>query len=333
MRDQVQHVLDALRQQNGLYVASPSNTYHYVWIRDICYISLSELHRDGGRFEETYHSMLDIFRKYEWKLTYHAKHRPRAVYEYIHPRYSADTLEEISEPWGNAQNDAIGAFLFGIGQGLRRGKPMLRDERDAHIISLLIAYLETLEYWNDEDNGMWEENRELHASSVGACVAGLLAVQPYFAVRWEIIRAGFRALYELLPQESVSKSCDLALLSLVYPYRLLPPDLAQIVVTNVEEQLLRPRGVIRYKGDQYYQDSGKEAEWCMGLPWLGLCHAELGNRDQSLSYLALTMRVMAENMQIPELYLPEQGVANENVPLGWAHALFLVLYDRLCGTA
>lgn len=330
MRDQVQRCLDALRLPNGIYVASPSQTYHYVWIRDNCYMALSDLHRDNGQYEATYHKLLDIFRKYEWKLSYHAEHRPVETYEYIHSRYTADSLEEISAPWGNAQNDAIGIFLFGIGQGLRHGKKVLRDDGDRRVVALLIQYLATLEYWHDADNGMWEENREVHASSIGACVAGLMAVQPYFDVPWQSVQVGLRALYGILPFESATKGCDLALLSLIYPYQLVPIGMAFTIVRNVEDQLLRPHGVIRYQYDKYYQEDNCEAEWCMGLPWLGLCHAVvLANRDKALSYLLWATRAMTDHFELPEIYLPARGMPNENTPLGWAHSLWLMLYDTI----
>lgn len=328
MRDQVQHVLDTLRQPSGLYLASPSQAYHYVWIRDICYIALSELDRPGSRFEESYHALLDIFRTYEWKLRYHATTRPVATFEYIHPRYTADTLSEVHEPWGNAQNDAIGAFLFGIGQGLRRGKRMLRDAMDKELIQLLVQYLTTLRYWEDEDNGIWEENLECHASSIGACVAGLLAVKPYVQVPDNVIELGLSSLFRMLPCESVTKESDLALLSLIYPYHLIPRELAQVIVRRVEDHLLRQYGVIRYKGDLYYQENGEEAQWCMGLPWLGLCHATNGDMDTAEKYLRRTNCVM-KDANIPELYIVNQGQPNENTPLGWANALWLVLFDTV----
>ncbi len=329
MQTRVQHVLDSLRIPDGLYVASPSNTYHYIWIRDNCYIALSELDGTHGRYEQTYHALLDIFRKYEWKLAYHSVHKPKEVYEYIHPRYHAETKEEVWGPWGNAQNDAIGAFLFGVGEGLRRRRKMFRDESDVKIVSLLIKYLQTIEFWQDADNGIWEENRELHASSVGACTAGLLSIQPYFDVDISIIKKGLHALFDLLPRESASHEYDLALLSLVYPYRLLPEALARTVVRQVETQLLRQRGVIRYKGDEYYVDGGQEAEWCMGLPWLGLCHLLLGNVDKAHHYLHRVHQVMTPEGAVPELYLARQGAPNENTPLGWANALYLVLSHML----
>ncbi|EPZ44205.1 glycoside hydrolase family 15 protein [Alicyclobacillus acidoterrestris] len=329
MRDQVQQVLDTLRLANGLYVASPSNTYHYVWIRDVCYMALSDIHRDNSRFEETYHCLFDIFRKYKWKLAYHATHKPHEAFEYIHPRYTADTLEEVHEPWGNAQNDAIGAFLFGVGEGLRQGRAMLRDDEDKSILTLLVSYLITLEYWHDADNGMWEENREIHASSIGACVAGLLAIRPFVDVPWEAIQQGLCALYRLLPYESVSKEVDMALLSLVYPYRLLPAWMSEMIVERVEGTLLRRHGVIRYVDDKYYAQQGQEAEWCMGLPWLGICHALLGHREEAFAYLARSQEQMTADFELPELYQPVTETPNENTPLGWSQSMWLILYDML----
>jgi len=59
---------------------------------------------------------------------------------------------------------------------------VLRNDADKELVQLLVDYLVALEYWQDADNGMWEENREVHASSIGACVAGLLAISRYAKV-------------------------------------------------------------------------------------------------------------------------------------------------------
>ena len=64
---------------------------------------------------------------------------------------------------------------------------------------------------------MWEENMELHASSVGACVAGLRSVKMLVNVKDELIQKGEETLRFLLPRESETKETDLSLLSLIYP--------------------------------------------------------------------------------------------------------------------
>ncbi|MCL6631328.1 MAG: glycoside hydrolase family 15 [Alicyclobacillus herbarius] len=330
MRSTAHAVLETMRLPNGLYVASRSPDYRYVWIRDVCYIVLAYLDAaDDNRFEQAYHKMLDIFHHYSWKLDYHAEHRPHEVYEYIHPRYHADTLEELTEPWGNAQNDAIGAFLFGIGLGLQHGKRMLRDERDEYLIQQFIRYLTTLRYWQDADNGIWEEHREVHASSIGACTAGLLALMPFFSINWSVVQQGMSALFNILPRESASKESDLAQLSLVYPYRLLPPSMARLLIEQVERQLLRERGVIRYLGDCYYERDGREAEWCLGIPWLGLCWLTVDERDKAAAYLRWTEQIMPEPGVLPESYYGGTAQANPNTPLAWAVSMYIQLLDQM----
>lgn len=327
MKEQAYQVMESLRLPSGLYLASLSDAYQYVWVRDTCYIALANLYDTSNKYETSFHALLDIFRKYQWKIDYHTRHRPNEVFEYIHPRYTATTFEEVKAPWGNAQNDAIGLFLYCIGRGLKQGKPMLRDERDREVVSQLIRYLGVLEYWQDEDNGIWEENRELHASSIGACVAGLRELTPFFEVDEGVIEHGVEALEKLLPRESPTKAVDMALLSLIYPYQVVSTEMASQLVQRVEERLKRSHGVIRYEGDQYYNDEGLEAEWCFGFPWLGLCHAVLGNTEAATHYLNETERIMFAPGVLPELYLGKSLRPNANTPLAWANSMYVQLCD------
>ncbi|MBO9607706.1 MAG: glycoside hydrolase family 15 [Paenibacillaceae bacterium] len=336
-------VLERLRHPEHVFYASSSDDYRYVWIRDTVYMSLPYANKPDSRYEQTYHRLFDLFLSYEWKLDQLCTRRPEHVWEYIHARYSAELKEIHNQEWGHAQHDMIGAFLYGTGLGLRQGKRMLRDPRDIDIVRKLVAYLERLEYWHDPDNGMWEEGREVHASSVGACVAGLKAVQPYVNVPEALIERGLRTLLTLFPRESESKPCDLALLSLVYPYRLFTGFLGGKIVANVRDRLLRARGVIRYEGDSYYSTLeraygrsqpagfylGSEAEWTFGLPWLALCCRELGQDDDAKRFLAMTESVMLEPGVWPELYYAGTSVPNPNTPLGWSTAMYILAKEAI----
>jgi hypothetical protein len=53
---------------------------------------------------------------------------------YIHARFHPETFREFDEPWGNKQNDATGALMWGIAQGIKYGKKILRDERDRRLV-------------------------------------------------------------------------------------------------------------------------------------------------------------------------------------------------------
>src|SRR5690606_348685 len=162
-------------------------------------------------------------------------------------------------------------------------------------------------YWMDADSGMWEEWREVHSSSVGACVAGLRGLNETGLVKVHpsLITRGEETLRNMFPYESADRATDLSQLSLIYPYDIYTKEKAQEIVRRVENNLLRKRGVIRYQGDSYYSSKqllgrqlplsvyyGAEAEWTFGLPWLALCHMELGNYEKAGEYLEQTEGVM-----------------------------------------
>ncbi|MDQ0218875.1 glycoside hydrolase family 15 [Peribacillus cavernae] len=312
-------VLDQMRLPNGAYTASVSQDYGYVWIRDVIYTVLPFLHTACGRYEKAYHSLFDLFRKYEWKIDIHTKKKPVYLHEFIHSRYARD-LTELHVEWGHAQNDAIGAFLWGVGEGVRKGKKVIRDERDLQIVQKLVHYLDCLQYWQAKDNGMWEENMEVHASSVGACVAGLHAVKMLVDVKEDSIHKGEETLRFMLPRESETKETDLALLSLIFPYRIVDRRMALAIANHVSSKLERQYGCIRYEDDQYYNE-GSEAEWCFGIPWLGLCYRELGMMDKVQEYIKKTMMIVPENWEVPELYIGGKNMPNKNTPLAWAVSL------------
>ncbi|MFJ8248242.1 glycoside hydrolase family 15 protein [Peribacillus asahii] len=323
-------VLDRMRLSNGAYTASLSKDYSYVWIRDVVYTVLPFLTDSSDRYEKAYQALFDLFRNYEWKIDIHTEKKPMYLFEYIHSRYSTD-LKEIPVEWGHAQNDAIGAFLWGVGEGFRHGKKVIRDERDLQIVQKLVDYLECLQYWQAIDNGMWEENMELHASSIGACVAGLNAVKMLVNVQEELIKKGEETLRFMLPRESETKETDLALLSLIYPYRVVDRKTALKIVQNVSNKLERTYGCIRYENDQYYNE-GSEAEWCFGFPWLGLCYLELGMNNMAKQYIEKTKKIIPANFEVPELYIGGKNIPNGNTPLAWSVSLsylFLVKMDNM----
>lgn len=337
-------ILDSIRLPHGLYVASPSTHYSAVWIRDTLYISLPFLNKPCNTYERALHRLLDLLIEYEWKIDIHTKERPRETWQYIHAKYDANDVRELPEPWGHAQHDAIGLLLWSIGEGEKVGKKILRDDRDRVIVQKLVNYLRTCEYWQDEDNGMWEESREVHASSVGACISGLRAISNIADVDPQLIHRGLHTLEQLNTMETFNRVVDMAQLSLIYPHRVYSRDVAFQVLERIEQRLLRKNGVIRYIGDSYYSTLemygrynapsfyyGTEAEWCLGLPWLAICCMELGDYEKAEMYIQKTEDVMLEDGSLPELYYANTNTPNPNTPLGWANALYLVAKERFGG--
>ncbi|PIN81472.1 glycoside hydrolase family 15 [Candidatus Woesearchaeota archaeon CG10_big_fil_rev_8_21_14_0_10_32_9] len=332
------NILKNLQYTSGLFAASKkesSTGYDKSWLRDNFYECLAfYILEDWTTVEKTYTALLNIFLKHEYKLDYAIASKPKYKHEYIHARFHPETFDEFWEDWGNKQNDSIGAILFMIGKLEQRNpKILLKGEHQIRIVNKLVKYLNSIEYWHDEDSGMWEMNEEVHASSVGACVSGLREVSklPEIEVPEVLLRSGERTLNHLLPRESKTKFVDLALLSLIYPYNVVNKKQKEEILRNVEYQLLKKHGVIRYKNDHYYNKNpdgySEEAEWCFGLSWLAIIYEHLGRREKAEYFVELMLET-ATDQGVPELYYSNSTKYNDNTPLGWAESLFIVaLHD------
>lgn len=333
MKQKSINILRSLQHPRGLFSASKQSVgtgYHRAWIRDNIYEALGlEAIGHYDDVAKTYQALLDILLKHEYKIDWAIKEKPDARYKYIHARYDIETFDEILEEWGNKQNDAVGALLFKIGDLEGSGINVIRNRDDLRIVKKLVRYLESVEYWHDKDNGIWEENEEVHASSVGACVAGLRKIAALVEVPAWLIEEGQMALDSLLPRESVSKETDLALLSLIYPYDVADESQKKLILKNIEINLVRSRGVIRYKDDHYYNNGISEAEWTMGFPWLAIIYKKDKDFRRFWYYMLKTISVINDHGELPELYFGQTGEHNENSPLGWSQALFLVMCREL----
>jgi GH15 family glucan-1,4-alpha-glucosidase len=332
-------ILKNLQYESGLFAASKKDSdtgYNKSWLRDNFYECLAfEVLGDWETVEKTYEALLKVFLKHEHKIDYAISSKPKYKHEYIHARINPETFDEFWEDWGNKQNDSIGAILFRIGELFNHHeRNMLKNDDYLRIINKLIQYLDSIQYWQDEDNGMWEEDEEVHASSVGACVAGLKSVKnlPGVIVPDDLIMKGEATLNALLPRESKKKFVDLALLSLIWPYDIANPKQRDEILANVEYLLLRERGVVRYKNDHYYNKNpdgySEEAEWTFGLTWLAIIYEHLGNKKKAKLFIDKAMKDITPQ-GIPELYFCNSPDCNENNPLGWSESLFIVAVHDL----
>ncbi len=320
-------IIEELQYPTGLFAAARPDAktgYNLAWIRDNVYTTIGlEAAGKIDAVKRNLRALMGLLLKHEYKIDWAIKEKPRHHYQYIHARYNPMTLDEIYDEWGNKQNDAIGLLLFKIGDLEEKEIRIIRNEDDMRIVKKLVHYLQSIEYWHDKDNGMWEENEEIHASSVGACVAGLQKISKIVKVPKELIEKGKEALNRLLPRESESKLVDMSLLSLIYPYNVVSAQQRDEILKNIETILLRRKGVIRYLGDRYYYKSG-EAMWTKGLPWLAIIYKKMGNLKKYRHYMKMTRKAMNKKHELPELYFADGKEHNENCPLAWSQALYIV---------
>lgn len=367
--------LEELRQLNGGYIASDycgdmgGDRYNVFWLRDIMYATYANEYVGAyDKLIESYRLIIRIFQKYRQKITSGARKRTylgSCADEVIHARVHPVTLEEITSEWGHHQLDIFGLFLYKTGDLIKKGHNVIStDQAETQILLRdIVLYLTTVRWHSDPDFGVWEEGPELHASSIGAVLAGLtmwhddgyyhykykarIPIHQYMPVPQEFIERGRNALERLLPSESASRPVDLAQLSLVWPYYIINDNQALQVISNVEKRLVRRHGVIRYPGDLYYNSDrtspeGNEAEWPLGFAWLSIAYSQLAIKslrlgeifsppveyiEKSEFYLRRLESVMTPEGQVPELYTG--GRPNYNVPLAWAQSFYVVARQNL----
>lgn len=332
-------VVRSLQKPNGVFTASASNVttgYDKAWLRDIYFMTLCFLENDEIVVaQKAAKALLTVFVKNRDKINWAIESKPHYAWQYIHARFNPETFEEYWEEWGNSQNDAVGEVLNLIVELELRGRSVVETEEERTMVQNIIDYLTTLEYWQDEDNGIWEENMEIHASSIGSCLAALRKAKliPWLNVPDQIINAGEQALRSLLPRESKTKFADLALLSLIYPFAVSTEEETLTILKNVEYHLTKERGVIRYKLDRYYnlnQDGySEEAEWCFGLAWLAIIYAERKEKEKAYYYLRKAKATVVEGCLVPELYFSNTDKPNQNTPLGWANSMYAIALTKV----
>lgn len=324
-----------LRAPTGLFTASAFNVatgYNKAWLRDVYFMTLGfkysgemEVVKDAAR------ALLKILEQHKEKIMWAVNNRPYETWQYIHARYNPETFEEYWEEWGNKQNDAVGEVLYLIADCELSGNTIVETTEDKELVQMLVNYLNAIEYWKDQDSGIWEENQEVRASSIGAVVRALMSASqlPYITIPDGMIERGKEALHALLPRETSNRFCDLALLTLIFPFEVTTEEETKEILTNVEYFLTRDMGVIRYRNDRYYNKNkvdgySEEAEWSMGIAWLAIIYAKRGDTEKALHYLERAGKTVNKDGLIPELWYSHTTISNENIPLGWAESMYVV---------
>ncbi len=367
--------LEELRRLNGGYIASPYkgedgvDRYNVFWLRDIMYATYAnEYIGSFDKMIESYRLILRIFQKYRHKISSGARKRHylgSCADEVIHARVHPVTLEEITHEWGHHQLDIFGLFLYKSGDLIKKGHNVIGTDEGEVLLLLrdIVLYLTTVRWHSDPDFGVWEEGPEVHSSSIGSVLAGLtmwhddgyyhykysypIDLHTYVPIPQEFVEAGRDALNRILPAESASRPYDMAQLSLIWPYNIITESQAHQILKNIEENLVRERGVIRYPGDLYFNADpalpmGNEAEWPLGFAWLSIAYSKLALRalrmggmfgrpsdfiERSRWYLERLESVMTDDGKVPELY--SGGKMNANVPLAWAQSFYVVARQSL----
>ena len=267
---------------NDLFSASAVSTdtsytgYSNVWVRDNIYLAHTHYVIDRPEIAiKNIKSLMVYFKKFRWRFEGIIEGRvdPNNVMERPHVRFDGQDRSEIDQPWEQAQNDALGYFLWFCCK-LARTKAIALQPEDLETLALFPFYFQAIEYWQDEDSGHWEEERKIAASSIGVVVAGLKSLKLLLSdtdlakckykdnsvtVEFldELILAGQAALSNILPAECVrpnsTRKYDAALVFLIYPLQVVGEAMSEQILSNTISKL---------QGDYGIRRSLKDSFWC-----------------------------------------------------------------------
>ncbi|UVT21593.1 MAG: phosphorylase kinase [Nitrospira sp.] len=269
--------------ENGLFPAAAvgkdlaGSGYNRIWVRDNVHVSHA-LHVCGAVTEARINveTLAAFFRLQAHRFDAIARGDTDPRDAKLRPpiRFRAETLTP-DEDWANAQNDAIGYFLW-IYARLVADDIVVREGIAWDVLALFPPYLRAISYWRDEDSGHWEEMPKVSASSIGVVVAGLRALLALLRgthgqhiptayrsalrvdVVEELLNEGTRALAGILPAECVDNNplkqrrYDAALLFLIYPLDVVDQSMANQIVDDVCTNLGGDVGVRRYICDSFW---------------------------------------------------------------------------------
>jgi len=278
---------------------------------------------DVSTIKRTYHSLFDIMRKYEHRIDFALMKKEKK--DVITGGTLGCTVSFNANPVDDngKNNHAIGAFLFKVADLYEKGIIVFRNNDDLLILRKLVKYLEKIKYWKSPDVGLWNGEEALNASSVGACVAGLKRISRFIKIDDELIEKGMRTLKLLLPWESAEKHCDLALLSLIFPYNVVNEKQKASILKNVERTLVKENGVMRHKGDSFQNKAG-EARWTVGLPWLAKIFKDMGDTKKYDHYINRTRKIMNWKGEIPDYFKSDSYFPEINKSNTWSTSMYLV---------
>lgn len=340
-------LLTLYQHRSGSFPAAPFfPVYQYCWLRDgtFCAYALDLMGlKDNSRSF------------YRWVKRTLQKHLPKLEGlkekvltgnyrddDFLHTRFTLEG-EEGKEPWGNFQLDGYGTYLWGLVQHVKLSgeETVLQESRE--VVQAVAHYLQ--EYWCLPCLDCWEENKNLHPSTL-ACIYGGLQSLAELQPQWVDPRvlAGIKS-YVLqnfskpgyFVKTLDSEAVDANLLWLAVPYGLVEPGhpLMRKTVAKIKAEL-QVQGLYRYRGDSFYGGG----EWVVLTAWLGWYKAVLGQGEEAREILKWIELQADEYGQLPEqvakhLQYPErygQWVARWGKiaqPLLWSHALYIILRRAL----
>jgi len=327
--------------QYGSFIAAPTlyPDYRYCWPRDAVYLA-DTMDRCG------YHAEAEKF--YRW-----CRRTQMADGLWYQNHYT-----DGRRHWPGIQVDQVGTILWGIHRHYlaTADREFLVEmwptvERAAwYVLSRINPDIGLV--YSEQD--LWEETGGYLTYTNASCVAGLRAAAAIareigqdeeatlwpdcaeklrVAVETKLIQEGIYV-GELTPDHPFAVRQDYILdvsnVGLSVPFEVVAPDAPEMVrtVELLEKACDYPiGGVGRYASDLFVGGN----PWSLSALWLAMYYARAGRFTEARAHLDWTLRHATSHDFIPEQNDKRTGAPASAMPLGWSHALAIIVLQLLGG--
>jgi glucoamylase len=318
-------------ESHGGIIAAPcmDPEYRFCWPRDATYVAYT-FDRCG------YHKEAEHF--YKWCTK--AQEPEGGLYQ----RYYIGV--RLKGPCWSSQIDEIATVLWGMGKHFE----LTNDRRFVRSVwnsvrkgaDFLAAEVSQVADGLVESVGLWEEKFGSHTYSNAAVYAGLKSVvtlakaigkddlasewdQKAISIREALLNLSWdphldRFIKTVAPRD---ENLDISLLSLCYPFDVLPADDERIKKTALAIESafnFKSGGLGRYPFDNYYGGN----PWILTTLWLALHYERAGEFSKPEQLIRWALDHSTELGLLPEQVDKESGVPFSAIPLAWSHAFFIL---------
>jgi glucoamylase len=317
-------------EAHGGIIAAPcmEPEYRFCWPRDATYVAYA-FDRCGYNEEAK--------RFYKWCTK--AQEPEGGLYQryYIGAR--------LKGPCWSSQIDEIATVLWGMGKHFELTNDRRFVRSNWNCISKAAEFLCKQVSTADglvETVGLWEERFGSHTYSNAAIYGGLKQAavlagairQNDFSAEWDEAAARLKeSLLNLAWDANMNRfiktvaprneNLDTSLLSLTYPFEVLPADDDRIKKTAADLEAsftFRVGGLGRYPSDQYYAGN----PWVLTTLWLALYYEQLGDLAKAEQLITWALNHATELGLLPEQVDKQTGAPVSAIPLAWSHAFFVL---------
>ncbi len=317
-------------ERQGGIIAAPcmEPEYRFCWPRDATYVAYAfdkcGFHEEAKRF-------------YKWCAK--AQEPEGGLYQRYYigarlkgPCWSSQIDETATVLWGMGKHYELTSdyrFIQSIWHMIRRAADFLQEE-----VAKANGLVESVGLWEEKFGGHTYSNAAIYSGLKTAANIAKIVDQNALSEKWDEAAESIKgSLLKLAWDADLNhfittvaprnQNLDASLLSLVYPFEVLPASDERMrkTATAIEAAFsYKVGGIGRYPLDQYYGGN----PWILTTLWLALYYEKLGDLGKVKQLIHWALDHSTELGLLSEQIDKTNGSPVSAIPLAWSHA-FLVL--------